>query len=229
MDNYTCVYCDKEFKTNNGYQKHKCSKKDRFINKDQDFSVLGFCIWYVFMETSNFKITDDPETQFLKSSDYNSFCSIAKYFLMNPVQNIEEYIKYVTEKNYIIYQWTDPQIIALWLVDYQKNLDPLESCVKNLEIINEWAIETGNSVSEYYDKVSSLRFIKDIEQGNLSPWVIYSVKKETGNKIFNRMSSDELAYIFNFLNPDIWVAQAYKHRKVIAEIQQIYKDSNYGW
>ena len=67
-----CQFCNKDFKTQTGFDKHMCLKKSRYVN----FNTLAYYVWKSWNKLVKIKISNDEEKnklRFINSNEYKVF------------------------------------------------------------------------------------------------------------------------------------------------------------
>lgn len=88
-----CQFCGKVFKTEKGFEKHSCEKKQRYLNFDEN----AFTLWVTFMKISKTKLSTNYEKKkmaFINNSMYNFFVTLTQWCIDMDVVDIEAFIKY---------------------------------------------------------------------------------------------------------------------------------------
>lgn len=154
---FKCEFCNKQFKTENGYKKHLCEKKNRYIN----FNQSAYNIYKLFLIYSKTKMPVDVEKNkmnFISSKLYNEFVNIAKW--VNDIQciNVDAYIKFLIKESVLLKDWTNSKNYHCFLFEYLRNelsSNAIDRSEKYLKSINE-TIETISP----YDLYTALYFGK---------------------------------------------------------------------
>lgn len=184
---FVCQFCKKEFKTEKGFAKHNCLKKDRYDN----FNVLAFKLWLQWHKFCKLKVSKDEERnklRFIGSKEYVHFVKFANYLIeLNPL-NAYEYVKWLVQYNVKFTNWESEKFYHNWLVDYLKNENKLAACKRSEMFLAQENIDI-NSISES-------RLYLYLYYGRISPYYIQKIGKE----ILLKLGDDLLMKLKDIIN-----------------------------
>lgn len=162
-----CKFCKKEFKTETGFKKHTCIKKQRYEN----FNILAFKLWIEWHKFTKLKTNKDEEKnklRFIGSKEYLHFVKFTNYLIeLNPV-NAYEYVKWLVQHNIKLTNWANSTFYHKWVIDYLKNENVIVACKRSEMFLAQENVDI-NQISEnrlylylYYGKISP-HYIKKID------------------------------------------------------------------
>lgn len=131
MGEWTCKYCGKSFKTEKGFQKHNCEKKQRYEN----FNMTGYAIFIVYCHFSHYRLPEndeDKKMKFISFKYYKNFCTLADYILHSNVIDYVEYIKFLAMKLIPYKDWCNDKTVREFLYGYLRT-EPMSSAIYRSE------------------------------------------------------------------------------------------------
>jgi hypothetical protein len=66
----------------------------------------------------------------------------------------------------------------------------------------DWSESTGNNWNEYFIKINPEKFVYDVRDGKMTPWLIFN--SATGRDALGKLDDSLLAVIFDIMNPTYW-------------------------
>lgn len=181
-----CQFCKKEFKTEKGFQKHTCLKKERYEN----FNVLAFRLWLHWNRLCRLRVSKDEEKnkmRFISSKEYNHFEKFTGYLIeLNPI-NAYDYVNWLVKNNIKIYNWYTPDVYHEWVVQYLKSENEISACKRSEMFLDQQCIDINN--------ISENRLFLYLYYGKVSPYYIKKIDK----KIFLKLGDDLLAKLYDII------------------------------
>lgn len=116
---YKCLFCNKEFKTENGFNKHNCEKKKRYDNL-HPLGYSSFLLYYNFSKIPLPKNDNDKKMKFINSKLYKQFVSFGDWLNENFILDYVEYIKYLCYNMININEWKTEKCYRSFLYQYLK-------------------------------------------------------------------------------------------------------------
>ena len=187
---YVCQFCKKEFKTENGFNKHMCLKKKRFVN----FDYNAFTIFLVFCQYSHTKISKDLEKQklsFINSHFYTNFEKLSNWLLSINSPAPRSYIKWLVLNNIHIDEWLTERAYRLFLYDFLRQ-EPLEEAIQRSESFL-------NSIERTLETIEPMVLYSALYAGFINYKYIKQMNYNYVDKIELLLSREELSQIKYFL------------------------------
>ena len=175
-----CQFCKKEFKTEVGYNNHKCLKKSRYEN----FNLLAYYIWKSWNKLVHLKLSTNEEKnklRFINAKEYLIFEKFSGY--INELQPCDcyNYLEYLVKHNIPPKKWISSIYYHQWVYWYELNENKNIAIVRSKEYLNNNGIEDINTVSEN-------RLFNLLWNGRISPWYIQYIDI----KLFLKLGDDLL-------------------------------------
>lgn len=220
---YKCRFCDKVYKREETVIKHKCTKRERYNDRDSRLMREAFRLYLQFMQVQNLPIKKDvePLMHFIKSSFFNDFYEFAEYVLNNDILNKEQFITNIFTSGKPVYEWATHKTLQEWVLKCIRDEHPRRGVERSISALIEWSDQTGHNWNEFFNYASVECAILWLECGKISPWLIFIAAPESGNKLLNRFSDSEFEYVLKFIDPTHFQIKQLQYSKDCAEIRQL--------
>lgn len=200
---HTCEYCHKEFTKESTLLTHVCEPKRRWLQKNEPPVRLGFIAYNSFYSINSVS-SKKPKTyeDFAESNYYNAFVKLGRY--LNNIKSInpESYIKWLIRNQKKLDYWTKDSFYNEWLIEYLRLEDYGDALSRSIGEMDQWATSNNAVFTSYFELVSTNIVIQAIDNGRISPWVIYNCA--TGTKFLSKLSEQEIGMIYDYIDPDFW-------------------------
>lgn len=202
-EEFKCYFCNKKFAREDTILSHKCIKRDRYNDRESRLMREALRIYLLFMSSNRLTIKKDvePLMHFIQSKYFNDFYDFANYVLNNDILEKERFLKYIMTSGISVLKWTTHAVLEDWVLQVIRNEHPERGVERSIMAIVEWSELTGNEWNTFFSTVSSSRAIAWIENGKISPWLLWTVPSEILRKLTDRLSDSELNYIIKFIDP----------------------------
>ena len=185
-----CKFCNKEFKTTSGYERHMCEKKNRYVN----FNHTAFLYYNDFLIWSHTKKSKNPEEQkmgFIKSSFYKDFVKLSDWLSEINAFSPHLYIQWVVKNNVSIKDWIKSRTYHSFLFEYLKLENDDEAIFRSQQFLDN-KNETLETIAPY-DLYMALYY------GHISFKYIKKKNFDYKNKIDIVVTKEELNQLEFFL------------------------------
>ncbi len=199
---FVCVHCGNGYVKESTLAVHMCEPKRRFLAKTEKHVQLGFMTYTRFYELSqnikNKKTYDD----FAKSPYYNAFVKFGSFLSnVNPLY-FDRYIDYVITSGVKLDHWCDEGLYYKYVNDLIKKESAEVAIERSIKTMIAWGEANGAHWSHYFKYVSPNRFVYDLKDGKVSPWLILNAP--TGKLLLQKLSDEQLSMITEVLEPAHW-------------------------
>jgi hypothetical protein len=219
-----CEFCNKEFKREKSLDRHMCEKKRRWENKFTPEGQLAFELFSRFKKHYGFKSKKAPLEEFLTSSQYKAYETLAKFFIqLNPL-DINEYFSHLVHSNAPFRKWISAENYNKWVRHKLLTEDADTAVTRSIETISSYATENKLELDQVYDNLTGNRLYLWLTSGRVSPWFIILSSKT--DRLLEKLDSDMLTSTKDLLNPLVWrikvqnspTAQTIKHELKAADL-----------
>lgn len=157
---WACPLCNKKYKTESGFKKHRCIYMERLESLKQP--VLD--MWLVFMKVYKCKIPSSKEDmikKFIKDGAlYNTFTSLNSWFTDIRIPDIYKFFEFTKQYNIPVKDWKKEAVYYNYIVDFINS----ENEILAIKRSEDYLI-ANNLVLE---KISSNRLYLMLKFGNIS-------------------------------------------------------------
>lgn len=200
---FVCEYCNKEYKYKHSLEVHVCTKKQRFLQKNEKRVRYGFHAYNRFNRLSCGHKKDSTYEQFCNSQYYNAFVKFGSYLSnVNPLYP-DNYIDYVIKNKLKIKDWCNDDVYEKYVLELLKKEPASVALERSINTMIAWAEENRSIWYHYFDHVNYNLSIWHIKDGKISPWIILNTDK--GKKLLSNFDDTQLDIIFEIINPEYWL------------------------
>ena len=197
-----CPYCDKEFSRERTLQVHMCEPKRRHLQKNEKWVQNGFMVFQRFYEIHQKQSKQKTYEQFCDSSYYNAFVKFGRYMMHIAPLYPEKFIDYVILSKIKLDHWTRDDLYETYLIDTLK-AEPVEAALRrSITTMMDWANEQHAQWSDYFRLVNTNRSVQHIQQGKISPWLLFGCK--AGKNLLQSLNDEQLQIVAKFIAPEFW-------------------------
>lgn len=221
-DTIQCPFCNKKFKRESTLISHACTKRDRYNNRDTRHMKVAFMIWKEFMQFNKLSIpakvvkSGEEYLYFIKSSIFTDFDKFATYIVENDIYKPEEFITHVISSGLKSKDWTTYQVHQDWVLKCTRYEHPKSGVERSIKAFMDWEQLTGRPWNEFFKHATMDRFIPWIENGKLSPWIIYA--SNTSDQLLSRIGGAEFERLEPYINPSIWIPIQLRYKEDVKKL-----------
>ena len=140
--------------------------------------------------------------QFCDSSYYNAFVKFGRYMMHIAPLYPEKFIDYVILSKIKLDHWTRDDLYETYLIDTLK-AEPVEAALRrSITTMMDWANEQHAQWSDYFRLVNTNRSVQHIQQGKISPWLLFGCK--AGKNLLQSLNDEQLQIVAKFIAPEFW-------------------------
>jgi hypothetical protein len=221
---YQCDFCDKVFVRESGLMLHACTKKKRWMLKDEKYVKLGFFAYqrFYFLSYSASSKREKSYKDFISSQYFLAFTAFAKYLLSISAIDQEGFIDFLIKNNAKLDHWTDERYYEEWIREVGKKEPLYQALERNILLAESWAKKTGELWTDFFRKINPQLATQWLKAGRISPWLIYS---EVGAPLIARLTDEQLDIISNIIEPDFWAKKIQTNSEELLDIIKVLKDA----
>lgn len=214
-----CDFCSKQFKTSTGLLNHMCEKKRRHIERDDKHVKFGFMAYRHYIHKTNRLNNRQPSyEEFANSSLYKEFVEFGRYIVrlnaINPLGFVDFLIKMQTP----LRRWMHPNVYETYIRELNKTETPLEALERNILLMQQWSIETGEEWTDFFRKVSTNNAVLWIKSGRISPWLLFSAS--SASDLMSRMNPEQIEMVNEVIDANFWEHKLQRHKEDMFYIQE---------
>ena len=203
--NFSCKYCDKEFRKESTLAAHLCENKRRWQQEKDTGVQMGLRAYLQFYETTQGSAKLKSYEDFVNSPYYNAFVRYGRYLVSVRAVNSNSFTAWLLKNNKKLDQWCKDSFYDEWLLEYLRKeavQDALERGLKEMQQYADDHPDLRNGFTDYFRYGNVNRVCHHITTGRISPWVIYSCGG--GVDFLERLDQEQVAMIMPYIDPDVW-------------------------
>ena len=199
---HQCQYCKQKFVRESTLAAHQCEPKRRHQQKTEKGVMIGYQAWIRFYELTQGSAKTKTYDDFAKSQFYTAFVKFGRHCHGINAINVDRFIEHVIKNNLKIDHWCKDKVYEEYLLTLLKTEAAEDALARGVKIMDEWADEFKQPLSEYFRQVSDGRFVHHVKNGRISAWLIYNC--ESGQAKLEKLSPESLNMVWQFIDPDFW-------------------------
>lgn len=219
---FSCDFCNKEFTRESSLFAHSCTKKLRWLNKDNKNSLIGFYAFTRFFELTQKKKKQLTFADFVDSRFYSDFIKFGRWINDSEVMRPNEYIDYLIKNSIKIDSWTKSKTYEKFYISFVFKESPMEALERSLLYMQSLCDSEGIELNRFFSTFSSYRLVDLIQGSRISPWIFFLSSK--AEEVFCNLDASQLKLLNNLLDPKVWHIKVKKHIDEIKEIQESLKE-----
>jgi hypothetical protein len=203
--NFSCKYCDKEFRKESTLAAHLCENKRRWQQEKETSVQMGLRAYLQFYETTQGSAKLKSYEDFVNSPYYNAFVRYGRHLVAVRAVNSNSFTAWLLKNNKKLDQWCKDSFYDEWLLEYLRKeavQDALERALKEMQDYADDHPDLRNGFTDYFRYANVNRVCHHITTGRVSPWVIYSCG--SGVDFLERLDQEQVAMIMLYIDPDVW-------------------------
>jgi hypothetical protein len=202
MSEFCCEFCKKPFSREALLVNHVCERKRRFLQRDDKSVRLAFAAYQRFYERAMRRRTPQTRDNFETSQFYTAFVRFARQLLDADMANPLGFVDFLIQVEAPLDRWTDVKYSGRYIHERNKNEKPLEAIERNIMLMQEWSVGSGEPWWDFFRKISPVRATDWIKKGRISPWMLFLATSVPD--LLNRLSPEQMAIINEAIGWDSW-------------------------
>lgn len=221
---HECEYCNRTFTRESTLFAHMCTKRRKWLDKDEKHVRMAFSIYCkVYDSTSRKKVKPRDYGDFVESNNYVAFVKFARYLLDIQAMNPEAFVDFLIKTEIPMKNWDNEIVYEQFIRELNKKEDAVSAFERNVLLLQQWADDTQEEWFTFFEKVNTNLAVKWIRSGRLSPWVLYAASNS--EKLFNRFTSEQMKLIEQYVNPKFWSMKFSQNPQDLKFIKDLLKEA----
>lgn len=187
---YKCEYCGKSYVKESTLLAHMCEKKRRALQRNEKRVQLGFYAFNRFYRLSAGAKKDKTYEEFCSSQYYNAFVKFGSFLSNVKPLYMEKYIDWVVTSGVKLDHWCKDDLYERYVLELIKKESVETALERSVQTMSEWADNNDSVWSHYFYYVSPNRFVWNIKDGKISPWLVLNC--DSGKETLNKLSDEQL-------------------------------------
>ena len=221
---FVCKYCDRAFSKEKTLFSHMCEQKRRWLQEKDKHVQLGLQAYLRFYEkTQGANGSKKTYGDFVNSPYYNAFVKFGKHLVNIKAINVSKFIDYVINNNTKLDQWCQDKHYQAYLTSHLKVESWQDAISRSLKTMEAWADENKVQLKSYFIAANTNRVCQHIVNGRISTWVVFNC--DTGTDFLGKISQEQLAMIYEYIDPDFWKKNFIKYHHETAIVKSALKEA----
>jgi len=217
----TCKFCSKTYKTDKGFQNHKCRNRDIAGSvSDTDLWVAYdlFNFWFKYNGFSKVKAGKNYD-QFLKSPYFGYFIELMKMVSDVYIADPHDLVMWLSDNQIPAKSWAYESTISRYKAVQNKRGTGMERAIRTLESMTMFCDQKEIDLGSFFAVITVPEALRWIESGRLSPWVFLNTPK--ADDLFSRISNRDITRLANFIDVKYWDKRFDNSEKTVKEIKEL--------
>jgi hypothetical protein len=217
-NNLVCDFCEKHFKREANYVKHKCEKMKRYELFKTPLGHLAYLTFNQWRKISNYPSVT-VET-FVKSKYYNAFMKFAEFLRTQNIPDKIGYIELMVEKTLLPFNWCDYDVYDYYIQNFDAQYTIDAKVDLSIETLKDISEKYDCTIPEIFDKIKPIQVLKYITSRKLSPWLLLPSKKFMEFMIHGTSKEERLLFS-SFVDVTQWKTYFLANPDKVTEIKNI--------
>lgn len=218
---FECKFCNQRYVKEAQFKKHKCNlmERDEFVRTDKR-GRFAFTVYKKWIKTRGYR-TPGRDT-FIESRYYNSILKFADFYYETMLPDVEDYIEFMVEDNYLPSLWTNATVYEQYMTAFDDRVRPLKQADITFKYLDIMARTLDCEPAEVFDYIYVNELVKLIQCRRLSPWVLLVSKRF--HRYMEECDPDEVLMLESMVNPDVWNQKFKAWPKSLRSIRKLTKE-----
>jgi len=202
---FECKFCKKSYVKQSTLVAHLCEPKRRHNQQQEQGVQIGFKAYLKFFETTQGSAKLKTYDDFAASNFYIAFVKFGRWAVDIRAINVPNLVEWLLKNNHKLDHWTKDHLYITWMHTYIKREPVQDAIERSLKEMQEYADTDSildNNFANYFRSGSSNRIVHHIQNGRISPWVIFNC--DSGVSWLSSINAEHLQMIMAIIDPDFW-------------------------
>jgi hypothetical protein len=199
-----------------------CPIKLRDMDRDEKHVRYALQI-YVRFYKANYKGPEKTWSEFIRSKFYNDFVKVGRYIQEINAINAMQFVDFLVRSTLPVTKWTSPTVYETFVRELTKKESPEAAVERNILLMQQWASDSGNHWTEFFEKISPAQATLWIANGRISPWVIYICS--SSQSLFGRFSDEQLNIVSKYIDPEFWTVRMNRHKDEVDFLRSVFEEA----
>ena len=218
LENNTCKWCGKNFKSERTLGVHMCVKKRRNADKEMTHVRLGYRVYQMFYELNTSASKSKSMEDFITSQYYEGFVKFGRSCVRNEYLAPEQFAEWLIKSGKKLKDWASDALYDEYLLEYVKKESGMRALERNIIYLSKWGDEHSQPWQAYFGSVSPSRAAYDIRSAKISPWLLYL--SNTGDQLLTRFNDEQIKMIEHIIDTTFWMQLFKKNKEEVKAIQE---------
>lgn len=202
---FVCKYCNKSYAKESTLVAHLCEPKRRWQQEKEVGVQLGLKSYLRFYEITQGSAKLKSYENFVDSPYYSAFVRFGRHLVGIRAVNAASFTDWLLKNNKKLDHWCKDALYLEWLHQYLKKENVQDAIERALKEMQEYADADQilqNNFNNYFRLGSRNRIINHIQNGRISPWVVYNCS--SGIDFLSSLNEEQIGIVLPWIDPDFW-------------------------
>lgn len=215
-----CDFCDKQFKREVNYLKHKCEQMKRYDLFKKPSGMVAYLTFNQWRKIQSYPSVN-VET-FTASRYFNAFIKFAEFSKQQQIPDKIGYISLMVKRGLLPFHWSDHDVYDFYLETFDKEYTVDNKIDITIETLRDLSRDAGCEIKDVFDNVTPITILKYITARRLSPWLLLVSEKFMRFMLLKTNKEERL--LFNtFIDVPHWKQHFIDNPDKVQEIKNINK------
>jgi len=196
-----------------------CEQKRRHNNKTDKDVILAYAVYNQWYKLCMFTKKEKTYDEFAKSNHYIGFVKFGRYINDTKIKDWQSYLKWLIDTKVKFDIWAKDSTYSSYSAYITSVETPDRAVEKFILTAEDWGNKTGNHWSEFWHKVNPYIVIDYINQGKISPWILFSL--QSAQDYILGLPDELIPEITKNIDIDYWKKKTTKQRDDREWINQV--------
>lgn len=217
----TCDFCDKTFKREANFIKHRCEAMKRYDIFKTPTGKLAYLSFNQWRKCSGYPSVT-VET-FTGSRYFNAFTKFAEFLKSHKIPDIIGYVELMVKKRLMPFHWSDGDVYEFYLENFDNEYTVDQKLNISIETLYEIARRFDCEVSEVFDHIKPIEILRYVTSRKLSPWLLLPSKKFMEFMTYSTNKEERLLFS-SLIKVQQWKEYFLENEEKVTEIKSINKE-----
>jgi len=215
-----CDFCDKQFKREVNYLKHKCEQMKRYDLFKKPIGMIAYLTFNQWRKIQNYPSVN-VET-FTSSRYFNAFIKFAEFSRQQQIPDKIGYISLMVKKGLLPFHWSDADVYDYYLETFDAEYTVDNKIDISIETLQELAHTSKCELNEVFNNITPITVLKYITARKLSPWLLLPSKKFMDFMTYKTNKEERLLFS-TLIDVSLWKKHFVENPEKVNEIKNINK------
>ena len=220
---YVCEFCDRSFKLERYFLKHKCEKMRRHEALQTPTGMAAWAFYRDWVRLKRRKVRD--HRSFIESSFYMAFNRFAEFVKKTEMPRPDLFIKIMIEKDFPPTMWTLDETYTEYIQYLDNKTSPKTLVGITVDTLLSRSDDLDCDVNEIFNHISPIEVIELLRERKLTPWFLLQ-STSFANFLRELKFKNRSQYITleTLITPRVWKSRFNKRPELIKEIKGYVKE-----
>ena len=218
---FICNFCGKSFVYEKSFVNHQCTKKKRWLDKDEKYVCMGYNYWLQWLKItkSNRLHNNRKYEDFIQMQLYSPFVKLGRHVLETRMINEHMFLPYVVKERIKIDDWCKDGVYEKYVRAIIKKEPVTTVLERHALLMDYWGRENNENWQDFFKNIHPGLVVKWIRTGRISPWILL-LSPTAEEMLLHRFSDEQLTIVNKCIDIPRWkirISRNNDDRKLVEE------------